>query len=234
MPLIGRKRRKPLPTTPTLVLHELGLLYIDIPKSGCSTVRSFLLDAVGDSSSKLHNIPSRRVTKETDVESLLIFTFFRDPVERLISCWRDKVRKPDLNNKYFVNGVAKSVQRFGFEPGQSFVSFVDRIAKIPDAEADHHFVSQVETLRPFYEASYSDRVNVWSFSDLEEKLQALYVAFVDARGPTPKVPQANRSLDAENVQRRPNLDSQTLEKIWTRYAADYDLMERLPHLKVSV
>ena len=65
-----------------------------------------------------------------------VFSFVRNPLTRLHSCYRDKV----------VNAADRrprcSLSVYGIEFGISFDEFVRRVADIPDERADQHFRSQ--------------------------------------------------------------------------------------------
>lgn len=65
-----------------------------------------------------------------------IFTFVRDPLARLYSCYSNKLI--DSHQK----GLRNRFERYGITPECSFDDFVRIIADVPDREADRHFRSQ--------------------------------------------------------------------------------------------
>jgi len=73
-----------------------------------------------------------------------MFSFVRNPYDRLVSCWRYLIRDPNCNNKDFDNGVFKKflVHEGAFWKKMPFYDFVESVANIPDQEADTHFMSQ--------------------------------------------------------------------------------------------
>lgn len=71
------------------------------------------------------------------------FAFVRNPWDRLVSCYENKIKQAGYDDRWFVDGVARSLVGYGrFEGGMSFDDFVQVVASIPDSRADKHFRSQ--------------------------------------------------------------------------------------------
>ncbi|MGL1832507.1 sulfotransferase family 2 domain-containing protein [Rhodocyclaceae bacterium SMB388] len=133
------------------VLEDLGLGYLPVPKVASSSIRNSFVDRMTPVLLGRPDV-SRRAVKErvearirlsldiTGVKerrkTLFVFTFVRNPLTRLHSCYRDKV----------VNAAERrekcTLSPYGIQFGMSFDEFAMRIAEIPDARADQHFRSQ--------------------------------------------------------------------------------------------
>lgn len=83
---------------------------------------------------KTHN---HRAVSDDD----FVFTFIRNPFERIYSCWYSKYHADkEIYNKTF---LGYNYYLFGLlKPPLSFEDFVRKIANIPDRVADRHFKSQ--------------------------------------------------------------------------------------------
>lgn len=149
------------------VLDEYEALYFPIPKVATSSmlrVCATLLhvniwkDKVVDSDGNPYltverkelfkHIKSKELAKYKDYFK---FCFVRNPWDRLVSCYSDKIKKDNsFNDRHFVNGVFRKFLEYNdnlfkddkFKAGMSFEEFVNCIIDIPDADADGHFISQ--------------------------------------------------------------------------------------------
>jgi hypothetical protein len=87
--------------------------------------------------------PFKRVSKsQADIlsDDVFIFSFVRNPYERILSCYLDKIKNP----KNYL-GFLRYGNRFYKE--MNFEDFLEEVNKIPDAEADKHFRSQYTFLK---------------------------------------------------------------------------------------
>lgn len=135
-------------------LESLRLVYIPVPKVASSGIRQLLrarqrdeiLGVNGDS------LVDERALKRQLEEQLKVslrpaqvqrmgsdyyrFSFVRNPLTRLYSCYRDKV----VNAQQRRDRCTLSPYRIHF--GMSFEDFIERVAEIPDKYSDQHFRSQ--------------------------------------------------------------------------------------------
>jgi hypothetical protein len=73
------------------------------------------------------------------------FCFIRNPWDRLLSCYIDKISERPKTTQWKIIGVHRGFhKKFGniFYAGMKFLDFVDAVAEIPDDQADRHFRSQ--------------------------------------------------------------------------------------------
>lgn len=149
---LPKKRERENP----IVSRKHKLLYYSVPKAACTTVKAFLygLNRAKDQDNKkfshqnfLDSIEFHQVEEE-EYEDYLSFAFVRNPWERIVSCYFNKVREPAegrVCNKFMLNGeyreFIRSYGHCGFRY-MSFDDFVYFVSQIPDKASDVHFRSQ--------------------------------------------------------------------------------------------
>ena len=131
------------------VLDALKLVYLSVPKAACSSIKAALAKAGGivvANNQSVHSHPQMRIQEgrlNAAQSGFYKFSFVRNPFERLVSCYREKIMfipspehpKP-LYEYYF----------FSLPAHISFAEFAERVAQIPDPLADNHFKSQLALL----------------------------------------------------------------------------------------
>ena len=129
-----------------------------LPKNGCSSLKSQLLSPLGMEKKEgfpkgihqpaLYPFPFAPFDElNTTYHHYFKFAIVRNPWDRLVSCFKDKIRASDYQEAGYKDGVAIPLQRFGtFYGGMTFDTFVEAVCAIPDGVADHHFRSQVHQL----------------------------------------------------------------------------------------
>lgn len=133
------------------LLEDKKAGYLANPKVASSAIRNLIRDReaerlFGRAPGKDRALRSRleaRVRRSTTPARVmqlrgqfLLFSFVRNPLTRLYSCYRDKV----------VNAASKreacTLEMYGIGFGITLDEFVHRVADIPDEKADQHFRSQ--------------------------------------------------------------------------------------------
>lgn len=139
-------------------LESLGLVYIPVPKVVSSGIRQMLRAQQSDEilgASCDTPIDACELTRQSE-EQLKVslspaqvakmggqyyrFSFVRNPLTRLYSCYRDKV----VNAQQYRDRCTLSP--YGIHFGMSFEDFIERVAEIPDKYSDQHFRSQSAVL----------------------------------------------------------------------------------------
>ncbi|MDJ0733585.1 MAG: sulfotransferase family protein [Nostocaceae cyanobacterium] len=134
----------------TIALHEYQSIYFSIPKVASSSwhrICATLLNIDTDSHNqdkRVKNLPSIDRKEIVNYNNYFKFSFVRNPWDRLVSCYLNKIKTDtSINPPGFNNGIEQGFIKFGvFQAGMSFEQFVRAVFKIPDREADAHFRSQ--------------------------------------------------------------------------------------------
>jgi hypothetical protein len=146
-----------------IVSHEHRFVYFIVPKVACSSIKTALtplfdLDASDEEliredgredgiprevhrffRAPHHSIPKARLLKGLQkgrYEGYFKFAFVRNPWDRLLSCYLQKLTPGGQGlNRYDYGGVE-------LQYGMPFAEFVAAVYQIPDEVADRHFRSQ--------------------------------------------------------------------------------------------
>jgi hypothetical protein len=138
----------------SLLLEPYAAVYIEIPKVACTSFKVAFAQLLGitleEGDSDPHQVsfpapPAPPSRSGSFYPGLFTFAFVRNPWDRLVSCYRDKIRGEvdGFTNFSIRAGVASCLAGYEvFVPGMTFEAFVEAVAAIPDEEADAHFRSQ--------------------------------------------------------------------------------------------
>jgi hypothetical protein len=127
-------------TIRTITIYEnIRAIYIAVPKTANTSIKThlhYLNSGVVLDNPHAESAPIKTL-QPSDLDAAirctnLIFTFVRNPWDRLLSVWADKCG-PNTDI---------SLLKWGISQGITFDSFVDRVVRIPDDTADIHFQSQ--------------------------------------------------------------------------------------------
>lgn len=150
-------------STHVLALHEYRAIYIAVPKVANTSVKAALSTLLPpDITPETAGALSTRALYGRNRDTLFrrnirlykhqiprysdyfVFTFVRDPWERLISCYRDKIERGSVMEDGQRTDPSTRRLYLGreFERDMSFEEFVYKVARIPDRRANRHFRSQ--------------------------------------------------------------------------------------------
>lgn len=126
-----------------LDFESARFVYFAVPKVANTSLRDWLLPLVPDAPvGAVHNIHQDvdwpRLSRAAFLEcrkapEFLSFALVRNPWERLVSTYRDKVLRDRIH---------PPLGKLGFEARMPFLDFVERVVEIPDRDADPHIRSQ--------------------------------------------------------------------------------------------
>jgi len=134
-----------------IVLHKYKVIYFQIPKVACSSIKHVLAHFLEFSEKEtefIHLVDFPSIGKEECTSGVYKryyrFAFARNPWDRLWSCYCSKVATKKRNVGFrFENGIHRSFLKYkSIEAGMSFDEFSRAVQNIPDDQSDPHFKSQ--------------------------------------------------------------------------------------------
>ena len=200
-----------------------GFIYLNNPKVGCSTVKNALWTAIAgdhppDRNRKVHGLEgSPFVNTLVDAERVrkaFVFTFVRNPFQRLVSAYLNKVL---AKRDRVWPGFARN---HGLNPQDpiSFAAFVEIISAIPPEQHDPHW-------RPQYLNTQYPLVRPNLIADLDamdaELPRVLARLFPGKAGVLNSTPQRNQGTKARNIWRDHYADTATVARVLALYGPDF-------------
>lgn len=137
-----------------IVCHRFRFVFFPVPKAATSSIKRLIarMDGIPSDGNPHHDIRfehvwARDLRKYPEYRT---FTVVRNPWDRLVSCYTDKVQGrfsdetlgPRQQVHEGFDRYNRILGRSIFRPDMSFEEFLRVIARIPDAVADEHFRSQ--------------------------------------------------------------------------------------------
>ena len=195
-----------------LVYPQLGVRYVAVPKTGNSTVNAALLAkecdfTPHDTYHSIHHlkrkyaVPKYRFTANT----LPSFAVVRNPYDRLVSCYKNKVLREDYFSSFHYYGR--------FHKDMSFDEFVRQVHNIPHVWADPHFQTQSSILCRG-DALVVDTVFTFEeFPRLLQWLQEHYRLTYDR----------NYNTSSEKSRWQDYYHQATADLVYNKYRKDFDL-----------
>ena len=132
-----------------IISKEYQFIYFYINKVASTSIKKIMAQILFgmETTDIVHSFPFDEVleVEKGQYTDYLKFSFVRNPWDRIVSCYMDKILHQNFTNYRYKNGVArlfvKKYKKF-FYMGMTFEEFVRRICNIPNEHADRHFRSQ--------------------------------------------------------------------------------------------
>ena len=200
------------------VLLNNKVVYVENPKVGSSSIKLLLDKACcRDWSIDPRNVHTDRQIPPpgqvgwSKIESMLegpsfVFTFVRNPADRVVSAYRDKMPKIKFRSK-----INETLGRADKAASVSFDDFLAALAQQTPAEMDPHWRPQADNV--MIEAIKYDYVGKLELFD--ESL-----TFIKENSELPDVPTVHRN--ASKSKEEPSVDASQQRRIEEIYAVDYE------------
>jgi dermatan 4-sulfotransferase 1 len=191
-------------------VDDLKLAYIPIPKVASSSTRRLMNNRQGQT--KPSPDPAKTSLSISQLlrlkDEYFLFSFVRNPLTRLYSCYRDKVVNAETRQKR----CTLSPYRIHF--GMTFDDFIRRVIQIPDKPADQHFRS----LSSFLVHNGELLVDyIGKFENIADDWEVISTRFGLS------LPPRNKRVSGSKVSMEDiPLSTASLELVITHYAQDLD------------
>lgn len=133
-----------MPDPNNILLRDHGIVFMLLPKVANTSIKFAIAQALGLAVEKIHSPDLFEYISSAEARAFPHrIAFVRDPLTRLLSCYRDKV----IGNPG--NGVAKGLESLGIKQHMPFLQFVEAVADLPDQHCHgvgQHFRSQSYSL----------------------------------------------------------------------------------------
>lgn len=190
-----------------LISDKYKFIYYPVNKAASTTLCQILSSI--DRKRRYIN-PVKESYRYKDYQSYYHFTFVRNPWDRLVSCYKDKILKEDRN---LIKRVYK-IDRIRFD------DFVKMVGKTPDYFSNTHFVSQYLSMR-FKEPKEMNFIG--RFETFEAELDSLLNVIIPARKIN-EIPRLNAGYPSGENYRKYYTD-ETRDIIAHRYKHDIELFD---------
>jgi len=211
---------------------QSGALFYSVPKSASSTLHLLLLYAEGlverealqDDDYPVYGqlqklgYPHYKVryhVRRREKQNFFRFSFVRNPWDRLVSCYMEKIINPNPNVK-FINSMKKAYPGHNFQD-MDFVDFVHFVYRLPKRQMEPHFLPQHWFFRP----SAMDLVGrVENFSEDLQKLASHLSPAAREKIAGMEIPRLKKS---EHLHYTQYYNDETRRLVGKKYAQDIRL-----------
>lgn len=133
-----------------IVVNEYKFIYFTIPKIACSSIKVVIANLLHKDLDDIHSIKKFNFVNKENLENKRFdeyfkFGFVRNPWDRVVSCYLNKIRNSSEGDVSHRGGKIFSIYGW-FKPNITFKEFVFAIYSTPDEYSEVHFKSQYDFL----------------------------------------------------------------------------------------
>lgn len=209
-----------------LSLRSCNFQYIAIPKVANTSIKiciAFSLNLLKNSDklkiqqqpNLIHKLNTKKVNLSFFDQEFCEFTLVRDPIERFISFYKDKILEngwPDTTRERFM-------KIYGLNPNQDIDNHIKAICDIPDEHSEIHFRSQSQIIN---QSKISKNLKIFSYNNFQ--LFKDYLAKSIKKKFNKEIyPFGHFQISKQSTPI--SLSSVSINKLKSRYKKDYDLIE---------
>lgn len=207
-----------------IVCHPYKFIYFPVPKVACSSMKILIAQLCElEQKSCPHIIDFEFVSAQhlDNYPDYHCFTVVRNPWDRLVSCYKDKIHHfSETNNGRLFLGFKRYNQIFrvkAFYPKMPFDQFVKAVSLIPDRLSDEHFRSQTRLI-----GTPKGSLTVTKVAKLENLNLDLADIFTTLNIPNIEIAKTNQTNPA---QYRDYYNSRLKNIVARRYRSDIEIFK---------
>lgn len=194
-----------------VVLDDKKLVLFFIPKNANSSLRNAFYKVLYKKDIKKATEWASRSRTPPDRRGYLKIAFVRNPYDRLVSGYFQKIKSAEKKNSVMLNSYSY------FHERMSFKEFVRVISKVNDKRIDRHFRSQY-TFITDSNGKFFSKLLIGKFENLEEDFKKACKKLGEEPVKLPRLNKSKRDRDFMKY-----YDEETRRLAYRRYKKDFEL-----------
>lgn len=208
----------------TVILHDHKVAYFAVPKAACTTIKKALFQAEKGISFdataypgrpfSIHGVYPTRLFKEVKKDEIVgyeCFTVIRDPIERFLSAYRNRVLEKDEISKSKVSG---KISELGLPLRPSLSTFISHLNEYRVVRGIDHHVSPMTLFLGRNRDFYSRIYNISQSSEAIKRIQEITGRMISE--------EVHNSSNKNSAQ-PDELSAEQLKILKDVYAEDYEV-----------